>query len=268
SSALVEDFQIMNDTTAQPPIITQLPSKETGISNLHNPLDLVDSVSLPSRTTDTDLLTTTYASPSTSDIPFFTVSTESTTIKDPYKTGSVLTDLLSHIFPSISTAAPATSQPTTTKTSDSTTVQPSTPSYEMTPDTIHVQVFEVSNKSDLEIANGCQLGYFRVGYECFKAFKTKYTWEAANEKCAAEGLRMAEPRDPVGVADFLKDNIAPYYYWLGGRGDGTTFKWLTGPSIAATSLYWFSQYPVSLFSNCLIMLASHNFPTDVPFYAQ
>ncbi|CAL4087437.1 unnamed protein product, partial [Meganyctiphanes norvegica] len=92
---------------------------------------------------------------------------------------------------------------------------------------------------------GCSSGFIMSegSRQCFKLYKDKQrSWDEAKKKCAAEGLRLAQPTDKVAAAlrrDLL-DQFGEGYAWLDGRSDGTTMIWQQDQTLISSSnpLWW------------------------------
>ncbi|CAL4166393.1 unnamed protein product, partial [Meganyctiphanes norvegica] len=79
--------------------------------------------------------------------------------------------------------------------------------------------------------NNCPNGFYRVGTECFKVFQQLAGWDEARHKCQRHGWELAEPEDMSALAKFIYDNVSYNYFWIGGRGVGGSFKYVSGQSI-------------------------------------
>ncbi|CAL4130440.1 unnamed protein product, partial [Meganyctiphanes norvegica] len=63
----------------------------------------------------------------------------------------------------------------------------------------------------------------------------------------------------------LLDYLSSYYedFWLGAKGDGTTFKWNSGKILSSSSPYWHKGHPSARLDGCLT-----NFVSSAPYYSQ
>ncbi|CAL4243198.1 unnamed protein product, partial [Meganyctiphanes norvegica] len=69
------------------------------------------------------------------------------------------------------------------------------------------------------------------------------TWAEAREMCHQAHLTLAEPLDPFAVADYLFTVTGHRNYWLGGRGDGSKFRWSSGEIIPSNWAPWRTGNP-------------------------
>ncbi|CAL4122198.1 unnamed protein product [Meganyctiphanes norvegica] len=115
----------------------------------------------------------------------------------------------------------------------------------------------------------CSSEYFELGGQCFRAYiSNTVSWEAGRRICRQEGAELAQPRNLRQLAIHLSRNIRETWYWLGGQGDGTHARWISG-ELLSSDTPWASREPgdqVST-SQCLDLRASHNYPISGPLYA-
>jgi len=106
--------------------------------------------------------------------------------------------------------------------------------------------------------NNCPTGFYRVGTECFKVYQQFAGWDEARHICQEHGWDLAEPEDMLGLAEFLYTNISHYYFWVGGRGVGESFKYLSGQNLQDDAP-WGIGYPGDMTSvgDCLILRSTN-----------
>ncbi|CAL4094415.1 unnamed protein product, partial [Meganyctiphanes norvegica] len=113
------------------------------------------------------------------------------------------------------TTTTSTTTPTTTTTTKTTTKTTSTTTMTTSPSV-------------------CQEGSSLVGSQCFRVVDSCMDWNNAKQFCEEDlGMTLAEPLDPLLLADYLVENKYTEggcgffeHFWLGGRGDGTRFNWV------------------------------------------
>ncbi|CAL4064933.1 unnamed protein product, partial [Meganyctiphanes norvegica] len=79
--------------------------------------------------------------------------------------------------------------------------------------------------------DNCPNGFYRVGTECFKVFQQFARWDEARHICRSHGWELAEPDNLPALAAFIYTKVSHYYFWIGGRGSGDSFKYLSGKSL-------------------------------------
>ncbi|CAL4059551.1 unnamed protein product, partial [Meganyctiphanes norvegica] len=82
--------------------------------------------------------------------------------------------------------------------------------------------------------NNCPNGFYRVGTECFKVYQQLAVWDEARHICQRHGWELAEPEDLSALAKFIYTNVSNYF-WIGGRGIGGSFKYVSGQSLQANA---------------------------------
>lgn len=121
----------------------------------------------------------------------------------------------------------------------------------------------------------CPEGFFELSNQCFKLYDdTRRNFWEAKAKCEAENLRLAEPRDPIALFDYLVENYeeGTRWTWLGAQGDGQTVNWLDGKNVDDhCDSCWRSGHPGNRVSTsfCLVLTSHKNNPRpDKPFFSQ
>ncbi|CAL4064934.1 unnamed protein product [Meganyctiphanes norvegica] len=106
--------------------------------------------------------------------------------------------------------------------------------------------------------NNCPNGFFRLGTECFKVFQQFARWDEARHICKSQGWELAEPDNLQALAEFIYTKVSHYYFWIGSRGIGDSFKYLSGQSLQDDAP-WGLGYPSDMTSvgDCLILRSTN-----------
>ncbi|CAL4122335.1 unnamed protein product, partial [Meganyctiphanes norvegica] len=109
----------------------------------------------------------------------------------------------------------------------------------------------------------CEGSSFLVSNQCFRVYRdSKRSWKDAQQRCAEEGMIIAEPKDPSALRRYLIDNnmvagISGNFFWLGGRGNGINMVWNTSQQVfPASDPSWYRDHPGDRVTanHCLSML--------------
>ncbi|CAL4077240.1 unnamed protein product, partial [Meganyctiphanes norvegica] len=109
---------------------------------------------------------------------------------------------------------------------------------------------------------------------CFTFFPNDghYSWLGAQAKCAGLGLKMAHPRDAIGLRSYMWQEWGFKEPWLNLMKEvspGTNYIWQdNGVIVTPNNPFWFTGEPID---DCVILLASserYAQQPDQPFFTR
>jgi len=109
---------------------------------------------------------------------------------------------------------------------------------------------------------------FSYNGEIFCAKKSCANWTETREWCQSiEGMAIAQPKDPKGIAHYINSISMGAWYWLGGKGDGYNQIWLNGTSISNDSSLWspFQTFRTDV-NYCMMLNSARNLDTPLETY--